>query len=635
MEKQVAIAIDFGTTSSGSAFGDFRDGKFVGSYFVNADSEDKYAKEPTFLVVNKSILSRLSTITDSDIKNVNNDGALVHFGNSGMDFINNINENPDELKEWVIFDKIKMNLYNDSDKVTGSDDNIYNIVDVIALYIRCLKVTALAYAKKKGYTLADNGDIVWGVTIPAVWNDFAKNKMMHVNEKVWGEDKIRILEPEGAAVSIQRRINGDIVFQKDDTILVVDCGGGTTDIVGFRIISDDGENLSTEEVIKSEGINMAGTNMDEAFWSYFAKCLAQSTSFQSLPNATIHQKLIKDYWNESPLGKIKMQKAWMSIKHHTNFGVNQKIAFNPDNDGSYPRWLRKNYPEIFDKIMEDGKLMFLVELMRFEIVDNVFKPVASKIAELVEKKINEYEKNGFHFDYIFGAGGLMGIDSLRDELQRKVGGNHKLGFVDDVFAENNTVIRGGAIMDGAMYMLVNNIMMRRVAKRYYYIDFLCEVPHAQIEDLVPYFRNLYDCSTEEIKNYLYSQKEYFKPRIIRGKYYAIVLTPICYMDKPYLIHQSTFHPIDDEDDSYCIDVWSSNKHGVFLPGEYVSETSVQNPNVYHEGKINGDYDSTKQINYCIDFNTVAQNSFFMVDFYNSTGKQPSLKIERVEVKLGH
>ena len=638
VKKQVAITIDFGTSTSGSALGDFKEGKFVQASYINANPEDRYAKEPTFLIVNKSILSKISTITDNDIRNVNDDGALVYFGYGGMDFIHSIEDKLEELEKWVIFDKIKMNLYNSLETVTGSDGTDYNIVDIIALYIRCLKVTALAWAKRKKYVLSDDGDILWGVTIPAVWNDFAKNKMMLVNEKVWGEDKIRILEPEGAAVSIQRRKNGDIVFQKDDIILVVDSGGGTTDIVGFKIISDDGENLSTEEVVKSEGTNMAGTDIDDAFWHYFSKSITQSTSFGSLPDATIYKKLIKDYWDEFPIGKMKMQKAWMYVKHHTNFNVNQKILFNPDGDGSYPRWLRNKYPEIFNKNMEDGKLMFLVEFMRFDIVENVFKPVAKEIASLVEKKVRECkEEKGLKIDYIFGAGGLMGLDSLRAEIQRTVGENHILGFVDDVPAEEGAVVRGGAIMYGAMYMLVNNIMMRRVAKRYYFIDFACELPQGKIDDLIPYFRYHYDdyYSDEDIRSHLYSQKEYFKPFMERRKCYASVLKPICYLDKPYLIHLGTFNPIDDEAEHYCVNVWSSNQHGVFLPGEFISETEVENPDVHYEGRIAGDYDYTKRVDYYIDFNTVAQDSYFIVELKNSTGKLPSLKIENVGQKLGH
>lgn len=74
--------------------------------------------------------------------------------------------------------------------------------------------------------------------------------------------KLGLTEPEAAAVYAV--INSDQKFEPGDTLLVVDAGGGTTDICVLEMVGSADE-PTFEQLVPVEGINVGSTNIDEAF----------------------------------------------------------------------------------------------------------------------------------------------------------------------------------------------------------------------------------------------------------------------------------------------------------------------------------------------------------------------------------
>jgi hypothetical protein len=629
MEKQIAIAIDFGTSNSGAAWGEFKDNNQVQAEFVHKNGG--YAKTPTFLLIKKSLAQNISRIADEDIETVNQIGSNVYFGHEAIDWVENVHK--EELEGWVIFDDIKMNLYKETNTVLSKDGNSYDIIDVISLYIRCLKVSTLKYLSTEAKYILNDKDIDWGITIPAIWSDFAKDKMEKVAYKVFGDEGItKILEPEGASVNICNRSTLD--FKEGDTVLVADCGGGTTDIIGFKVHKTNRDNLSFEEVVHSDGIGIAGTDMDKKFWYYYANKISENSELEASSPSEKYEKLLHIYWNSDIYGqnKIKMQKALMKFKHDSNFTLGRKVTFVPDEN--YIEWISINYPKIYEDNMK-GKYIFSTIFSTDEIIENVFNPVIHEIRKKINEMISSAQQKGLKFNYIFGAGGLMGCIPLRNKIREEFETNErKVYFVDT--GHDALTHTGGAIMDGAMYMLINGTLMTRVAKRTYYTIYVVEA--TEIEDLINTFKRYYGYSSEYILQKLQQEKKYFSPRKLYGKYYVPVLAPICIKDKPFINYSTPFVRIEGaESKGFIFDIYSTNAADIFfLPGWGIDEKPVENSELYHEAAIEGLYDDKAVVIVSIDFNQVPEKSFFTAFFQTSDGAPiTNENIYRVGSKRGH
>eukprot|EP01084_Bolivina_argentea_P078667 142762_1 len=148
-----------------------------------------------------------------------------------------------------------------------------------------LKKIALKFLKhnkdtKKLWTKLESKDIQWIVTVPAIWNDAAKYQMRSwiieaglVSKDIAEQCKI-VYEPDCASLAIQNLIHkargtvhnitddpqdedddskGDNQsFGKGEKYILVDAGGGTTDIACHEILTDD-NGFGVREVLHPSG----------------------------------------------------------------------------------------------------------------------------------------------------------------------------------------------------------------------------------------------------------------------------------------------------------------------------------------------------------------------------------------------
>ncbi|CAK9257937.1 unnamed protein product [Sphagnum jensenii] len=125
-------------------------------------------------------------------------------------------------------------------------------------------------------------DVVqWGVTVPSIWDDQAKQRMkacMHraglLNIGSGDDDQdssslppIVVLEPEAASIYCQQLCK-HLNLRADDKFLVVDIGGGTTDILVQAKVDDSNSSLKVREVSRSSGGLCGGTHVDRNFVSF-------------------------------------------------------------------------------------------------------------------------------------------------------------------------------------------------------------------------------------------------------------------------------------------------------------------------------------------------------------------------------
>ncbi|CAC5364374.1 unnamed protein product [Mytilus coruscus] len=94
----------------------------------------------------------------------------------------------------------------------------------------------------------DEDDVHWVLTVPAIWNDQARQFMIAASEKAGiGKDNLTLaLEPEGAAMfckylAVDKKVHGDETelkaFDENARFMVVDLGGGTIDITVSEVLA--------------------------------------------------------------------------------------------------------------------------------------------------------------------------------------------------------------------------------------------------------------------------------------------------------------------------------------------------------------------------------------------------------------
>ena len=110
------------------------------------------------------------------------------------------------------------------------DGRSWPVVDLIADFLRELKEAALA--RVRAAAEVEEREVLWCLTIPAIWRDAEKTAMRRAAERAGlvdgrsaGDDRLLlVLEPEAAAMHCQKK---ELFRRESGTrFMVVDCGGG-------------------------------------------------------------------------------------------------------------------------------------------------------------------------------------------------------------------------------------------------------------------------------------------------------------------------------------------------------------------------------------------------------------------------
>lgn len=134
-------------------------------------------------------------------------------------------------------------------------------IEVIGLYLRLLwnhAIDVITTALGSSLVMISTFRVV--VTLPAIWPEYAKKRMRDAiefsgitNSREAGQTQVSFVsEPEAAALSTLHDMSDRHDVQADDTFIVVDCGGGTVDIISYKVISN--EPVVVRECVKGQGM---------------------------------------------------------------------------------------------------------------------------------------------------------------------------------------------------------------------------------------------------------------------------------------------------------------------------------------------------------------------------------------------
>ncbi|CAG2194945.1 unnamed protein product [Mytilus edulis] len=198
-----------------------------------------------------------------------------------------LQDDPDEAQKWYYFSRFKMQLYNNMHlkksmtikDITGKKE--MKAVDVFAYCIENIKDSIFGKAKEKVTELQEN-DVHWVLTVPAIWNEAARQFMLEAAEKAGIDQEMLTLalEPEAAALcckclEIQKRTTGKGSklgsFDTGARFLVVDLGGGTVDITSNEVLASG----QLKEIHSASGGPWGGNTINEGIWKLLQGVLAK------------------------------------------------------------------------------------------------------------------------------------------------------------------------------------------------------------------------------------------------------------------------------------------------------------------------------------------------------------------------
>lgn len=269
----LVVAIDFGTTYSGYAFQFKHDySRENPTHKISApqtwnDGKNQVAsmKTPTCLLIDK-------------------DGKIDSFGYEAERKFCEFYED-EEHKEWYFFKRFKMKLHDlkvlsPSTTIKDEQNKELPAIEVFSKSILCLK-NSLLDELDRTETPVKPDDILYVLTVPAIWSDNAKDFMRQAARLAGIKDKnLTIsLEPEAASLFCQYipvdkfTVGGEAhtaLAAPGTVYMIADLGGGTADIT----VHEKLENGQLREVHRACGGPWGGAAVD----SYFIQLLASIVS---------------------------------------------------------------------------------------------------------------------------------------------------------------------------------------------------------------------------------------------------------------------------------------------------------------------------------------------------------------------
>lgn len=149
-----------------------------------------------------------------------------------------------------------------------------NITRVIADYLRELYYHTYDTLRKVKGKQMDKSKVRFCLTVPAVWTDKAKIIMRDaaieagiINANDHQDRLLLVGEPEAAALYCNTKLE-QYELKHGDTFLICDAGGGTVDLVVYRINDEPEEQKYLIEVAAGDGGLCGSVNLDKNFKIY-------------------------------------------------------------------------------------------------------------------------------------------------------------------------------------------------------------------------------------------------------------------------------------------------------------------------------------------------------------------------------
>ncbi|KAF7529710.1 hypothetical protein G7054_g9760 [Neopestalotiopsis clavispora] len=252
------------------------------------------------------------------------------------------------------------------------------------------------------------------ITVPAVWSVSAQNMTLrcarNAGMALSSQPEV-ISEPEAAAIYGLGKTMNDVSLNVGDTFVICDAGGGTVDLITYKI-TELGDHPSVIEAAAGSGDLCGSTFLDREFSTWLQRRFCHLREWDAM-----HL--------EDAMGR------WMDIKK----------GYDGKNDTS-TTW---TFPG--RGLLDNERLR--IRNGTFKItgshVKQVFQPIILRILELVKSQISESQKGGSTaIKAVLLAGGFGNNPYLKAKIQEAVGGR----IMVDRMHDTETAVVRGALLQG-------------------------------------------------------------------------------------------------------------------------------------------------------------------------------------------
>lgn len=471
----MVAAIDFGSAYSGSAY----------------SFKDRFIKDPLEINVMGIGQKGLESLKVPTVLLLNPDREFVAFGFEAESKYSELLQNdPDEAQTWYYFSRFKMQLYNNMNlkksmtikDITGKKE--MKAVDVFAYCIENIKDSIFGKAKEKVTDLQEY-DVHWVLTVPAIWNEAARQFMLEAAEKA-GIDQERLtlaLEPEAAALcckclEIQKRTTGKGSklgsFDTGARFLVVDLGGGTVDITSNEVLASG----QLMEIHSASGGPWGGNTINEGIWKLLRDVFGESTVTKFIAeNRDDYLELART---------VELKKRTVTSNNKVTIEIPRSLMIEA----------KKSNPGIIAEEFKDQVKLVTNKLQVLPgVLPQIFKEGIDTVSKYVQDLLDQPATKGV--STILLVGGYAACDLLKDAMKTKFSNLTVICPLDP-----DVVVLKGAVIMGHM----ETPIVGRIAKCHYGIAILVGVDK----------QNMYQCFDRSFKP-LTSTEEEFHTIIKKGQ----------------------------------------------------------------------------------------------------------------------
>ncbi|KAL1978103.1 hypothetical protein VTN31DRAFT_962 [Thermomyces dupontii] len=319
-------------------------------------------------------------------------------------------------------------------------------------------------------------NIKYFLTVPAIWNEAAKAATRAAAIQAGflrdeNDNRLTLItEPEAAAMFCAK--TGLLNLKLGDAILIVDCGGGTVDLIAYEV--EEENPFTVSECTAGSGDSCGSTALNRNFSNILrAKIRKMKLPDGSRTVGKVYAKCIMDFEN-----RIKAD--------FRNNG--QKWAVDVGIEADYP-----------EADIEEGYMTFTNE----EILQ-CFEPVVNRILELVRNQIIAIQAQNRTLQNVLVVGGFGASEYLFQQIKLHVPPQFQSKVVRPM--DSVAAIVKGAVTAGITERLVTH----RVARRHYLMATLqpfkegyhpeqYRVPSLDGKDRCKYTRQIFVQKGERVK----------------------------------------------------------------------------------------------------------------------------------------
>ena len=478
--KKVIVAIDFGTSGTTYAFA-FSDAK---DDIICAKWNSPGEKNKTEIILDKNY-------------------KTIKFGDDCQDYLGDLRSSEEK---YYHFTDIKMKLYDNETTICASNNNkiILNIEIVISKILIIMKEEALNHIKLIKSSIEDS-DILWKVTVPAIWNNKSKEIMKKAAELagIFDEKEQLLffaLEPEAAACDyVNEKTSEKDIIKPGSKYIICDIGGGTVDISTHERIYENGQ-IYIEEVYPPIGGNNGSTYINKKFIEKVIKTIFGVQAMNKLKeianNPHIDEDIYTDYnilLGEIEDFKINIKDDSINESKRINCNLFQTLL-NGKNIDELIQIYNQKCPESWKIKKNKGyKLYFPYQIM----IDLTKEILIDKIVDHIEEILSHVPE----IKNIIYAGSVSTNDFIITMIKNRLPSlKHFRSAYPSV-----SVVKGAVIFGIYPYIIKSRIAQFTIGVEF--AERWNELKHGKREDL-KYFDNIENC---------YMVRKCFSPIIFKNQ----------------------------------------------------------------------------------------------------------------------